>query len=65
MDYLSMVMMFYLNNQKGLIHIHCQVENHLEVHLLEDHQEEEEHLIEPTLRIIVWSTYWILWMVNT
>jgi hypothetical protein len=45
MNYMSMVMMFYFNNQEGLIYIHSRVENHLEVYLMEDHQEEDCYLI--------------------
>jgi hypothetical protein len=39
LDYLYMVMVFQSINQEGLIHIHSRVENRLEVHLMEDHQE--------------------------
>jgi hypothetical protein len=42
---MSMVMMFYFDNQEGLIYIHIRVENHLEVYLMEDHQEEDCYLI--------------------
>ncbi len=48
LDYLSMVTMFQSNNQEGLIHIHNQMENHLEVYLMEDHQK-EDHFIETHL----------------
>jgi hypothetical protein len=37
MDYLFMVMMFQFNSQEGIIYIHSQVENHLEIRLMEDH----------------------------
>jgi hypothetical protein len=37
MDYLSMVMMFYFNNQEGLIHINSWMENCLEIRLMEVH----------------------------
>jgi hypothetical protein len=50
MDYMSMVTMFYFSSQERLIHIHNQVENCLEVHLMEDHKEEEDHLIETHLK---------------
>jgi hypothetical protein len=46
MDYMSMVMMFYFNSQKWLIHIHSRLENCLEVDLMEDHQVQEDHLTE-------------------
>jgi hypothetical protein len=49
LDYLFMVMVFQFNNQKRLIHIHNQVENHLEVYLMENCQEEEDHFIETHL----------------
>ncbi len=42
-------MVFHFNNQEGLIYIHNRVENHLEVCLMEDHQEEENHLIKTHL----------------
>jgi len=45
---MSMVMVFHFSNQKGLIYIDSQVENHLEVCLIEDCQE-EDHLIETHL----------------
>jgi len=52
-----MVMMFYFSNQEKLIHIHSQVENHLEVRLMEDHKEEEDHLTETHLRTCwIWPT---------
>ncbi len=49
MDYMSMVMMFYFSSQERLIYIHIWVENHLKVHLMEDHQEEEDHVTETHL----------------
>ncbi len=48
LDNLSMVMVFHFINLEGLIHIHNRVENHLEIHLMEDCQE-EDHLIETHL----------------
>jgi len=41
MDYLSMVIMFHSSSQERLIYIRSQVENHLEVCLMEDNQEED------------------------
>jgi hypothetical protein len=49
-DYMSMVMMFYFSSQERLVHIHNQVENHLEVRLMEDHKEEEDHLAKTHLK---------------
>jgi hypothetical protein len=43
-------MMFCFSNQEKLIHIHSRVENHLEVRLMEDHKEEEDHLTETHLK---------------
>jgi hypothetical protein len=48
LDYLSTVMVFLSNNPKGLIHIHIQVENCLEVCLMEDPQK-EDHMIKTHL----------------
>jgi hypothetical protein len=50
MDYMSMVMMFYFSNQERLIHIRSWVENCLEVCLMEDHKEEEDHLTRTYLK---------------
>jgi hypothetical protein len=46
MDYLSMVVLFYFNNQEKLIHIHNRMENCMEVCLMENHQKEEDNLIK-------------------
>jgi hypothetical protein len=50
MDYLSMVMMFYFNIEERIIYIHNWMENFLEVHLMDDYQEEEDHLINTHLK---------------
>jgi hypothetical protein len=48
LDYLSTVELCHLNCQKGLTHIHNQVEDRLEIHLVEDCLE-EDHPIETHL----------------
>ncbi len=44
-----MVMVFQSNSPKGLIHIHNQVENCIEVRIMEDLQE-EDCVIKPHLK---------------
>jgi hypothetical protein len=48
LEYMSMVMVCHLSNQEGLVHIHNQMENCLEVHLIEDPLE-EDHIIKTQL----------------
>ncbi len=48
LEYMSMVTVCHLSIQEGLIHIHNQVENCLEVHLMENPLK-KDHMIKTQL----------------